>query len=232
MNFDRKSHWESVYINKTPAEVSWYQLEPVVSIELITSTGISRAGRIIDVGGGASVLVDKLLDKGFQDLTVLDVSSKALDYAKKRLGNRAGVVKWVEADITEFESSEKYDLWHDRAVFHFLTDAEDRKKYVQNMNKALNSGGHVIIAAFSIDGQLKCSGLDIERYSPEKMNNEFGNSFEFVKSVDEGHITPGGKEQKFTYCYFRKVATVVRAPAYLLSYRQVGRQVSPGYNCG
>jgi len=205
MSFDRKSHWENIYTNKTPAEVSWYQLEPVVSLGLIASTGISRTGKIIDVGGGASVLVDKLQDLGFLNLTVLDISSKALDYAKKRLGNSAGAVKWIEADITEFESLGKYDLWHDRAVFHFLTDKNDRKKYVQNMNKALNPGGHVIIAAFSLDGPLKCSGLDVERYSPEKMSIELGNSFEFVKSVDEAHMTPGGKEQKFTYCYFRKV---------------------------
>jgi len=205
MSFDRKSHWENVYTNKSPAEVSWYQLEPVVSLQLIASTGISRAGKIIDVGGGASVLVDKLLDQGFGDLTVLDISSKALDYAKKRLGNRAGAVKWIEADVTEFEPSEKYDLWHDRAVFHFLTSEEDRKKYLQNMNKALNPGGQVIIAAFSLDGPLKCSGLDVERYSPEKMNNQLGNAFELVKSADEGHMTPWGKEQKFTYCYFRKV---------------------------
>ncbi len=203
MGFDRKSHWENVYTNKTPAEVSWYQLEPVVSLELIALTGISRAGKIIDVGGGTSVLVDKLLGQGFQDLTVLDISSKALDYARKRLGNKAIAVKWIEADVTEFESPEKYDLWHDRAVFHFLTSEEDREKYLQNMNKALNPGGHVIIAAFSIDGPLKCSGLDVERYSPEKMKNELGNTFELVKSIDEGHMTPGGKEQKFTYCYFK-----------------------------
>lgn len=205
MSFDRKSHWEGIYANKTPAEVSWYQLEPAVSLELIASTGIIRAGKIIDVGGGASLLVDKLLDQGFGDLTVLDLSSKALDYAKKRLGSRAGAVKWIETDIAEFESLEKYDLWHDRAVFHFLTSEDDRKKYVQNMDKALNTGGHVIIAAFSIDGPLKCSGLDVKRYSPERLNNELGNSFEFVKSVDERHMTPAGKEQKFTYCYFRKV---------------------------
>jgi 2-polyprenyl-3-methyl-5-hydroxy-6-metoxy-1,4-benzoquinol methylase len=206
MGFDRKSHWENIYTAKTPAEVSWYQLEPTVSLVLIASTGISHAGKIIDVGGGASVLVDKLLDQGFGDLTVLDISLKALDYAKKRLGNRARAVKWIESDITEFESSEKYDLWHDRAVFHFLTDEEDRRKYVQNLKKAVNAGGHVIIAAFSIDGPLKCSGLDVERYSPEKMNNTLGNSFELIKSVDEKHLTPGGKEQKFTYCYFRKIA--------------------------
>ena len=205
MSFDRKSHWENIYTSKTPGEVSWYQLEPVVSLKLIASTGISRAGKIIDVGGGASVLVDKLLDQGFENLTVLDVSSKALDYAKKRLGKRAEAVKWIEADITEAEFSEKYDLWHDRAVFHFLTNEDDRKKYVQNMKKAMNPGGHVIIAAFSIDGPLKCSGLDVERYSPEKMNSELGESFELVKSIDELHMTPGGKEQKFTYCYFKMI---------------------------
>ncbi len=204
MSFDRKSHWEGIYANKTPAEVSWYQLEPVVSLELIALTGIGHAGKIIDVGGGASVLVDKLIGQGFQDLTVLDISSKALDYAKERLGSRAEAVKWMEADVTEFESPEKYDLWHDRAVFHFLTDEDDRKKYVRNMNQALNPGGHVIIAAFSIAGPLKCSGLNVEQYSPDKMKNEFGDSFELVKSVNEEHLTPGGKEQKFTYCCFRK----------------------------
>ncbi len=131
MSFDRKSHWENVYDKKTPQEVSWYQIEPKRSLELIASTGISHAAKIIDVGGGASVLVDKLLDQGFRDLTVLDVSSKALDYAKERLLNVAVAVKWIEADVTEFQSPQQYDLWHDRAVFHFLTDAEDRKKYMQ-----------------------------------------------------------------------------------------------------
>lgn len=205
MSLDRKTHWENVYTNKTPTDVSWFQQEPAVSLELIASTGISCASKIIDVGAGASVLVDKLLDQGFGDLTVLDVSSKALDYAQKRLGNRAGTVKWIEADITEFESTEKYDLWHDRAVFHFLTDEDSRKKYVRNMSKAVNPGGHVIIAAFSIDGPLKCSGLDVERYSPAKMKDELGPSFELIKSTDESHLTPAGKEQKFTYCYFRKI---------------------------
>lgn len=206
MSFDRKSHWEDIYANKTPAEVSWYQLEPAVSLELIALTGIGQAGKIIDVGGGASVLVDKLIGQGFHDLTVLDISSKALDYAKERLGIRAETVKWIEADVTEFESPEKYDLWHDRAVFHFLINEDDRKKYVRNMNQVLKPGGYVIIAAFSIAGPLKCSGLNVEQYSPEKMKNELGDSFELVKSVNEEHLTPGGKEQKFTYCCFRKSA--------------------------
>ncbi len=206
MGFDRKGHWESVYGKKTPAEVSWYQTEPAVSLELIASIGMGHAAKIIDVGGGASVLVDKLLARGFNDLTVLDISLKALDYAKERLGSSAGVVKWIEADITDFEPAQKYDVWHDRAVFHFLTSEDDRKKYVQNMEQALNIGGYVIIAAFSIDGPLKCSGLDVERYSPDKLNNELGNHFEFIKSVCEVHKTPFNTEQNFTYCCFRKLA--------------------------
>jgi ubiquinone/menaquinone biosynthesis C-methylase UbiE len=206
MRFNRKSHWESIYAKMIPTEVGWYQVEPAVSLELIASTGVGHADKIIDVGGGASVLVDKLLCQGFQDLTVLDVSSKALDYAKERLGSEAEAVKWIEADVTKFELPEKYDLWHDRAVFHFLTEENDRKKYLQNMEEALNPGGHVIIAAFSIDGPLKCSGLNVERYSPEKMNNELGDSFELIKATDEGHMTPWGKEQKYTYCYFKNLA--------------------------
>jgi len=206
MSFDRKSHWENVYDNKTPQEVSWYQLEPKISLELIASIGMDHMSKLIDVGGGSSVLVDKLLAQGFKDLTVLDVSLKALDYAKERLGTRAGVVEWIEADVTDFEPPQKYDVWHDRAVFHFLTSDDDRKRYVQNMSKALNPGGHVIIAAFSIDGPLKCSGLDVERYSPDKLKNELGNHFEFFKSVEEVHKTPFSSEQKFTYCCFRKLA--------------------------
>lgn len=205
MSYDRKNHWEDVYTKKTPKEVSWYQIEPSVSLELIKATGINQTSKIIDVGGGASVLVDKLLEKGFQDLTVLDISSKPLQLAKERLGKLAAQVSWIEADVTEFDPPQKYDLWHDRAVFHFLTDPNDRKKYVQNMEKALNSGGHVIIATFAIDGPLKCSGLDVERYSDEKLKNELGGSFELMKSIKEAHVTPWGSKQNFIYCCFKKV---------------------------
>jgi len=205
MNFDRKLHWEKVYTTKVPTDVSWFQGDPTVSLELIGSTGVSHTQKIIDVGGGTSVLVDKLVGEGFKDLTVLDISSAALDYAKERLGNRSTNVTWIESDITEFESTQKYDLWHDRAVFHFLTDQEDRRKYIRAMKESINSGGHVIIAAFSLEGPPKCSGLNVERYSPEKIKNKLGDSFEFVKSVDEVHVTPWSAEQKFTYCYFRKI---------------------------
>lgn len=205
MSFNRKKHWENVYGQKRPVDVSWYQVEPTVSLGLITLTGIDSTAKIIDVGGGASVLVDKLLDQGFQDLTVLDISSKAIHYAQERLGKRAENVSWIEADVTEFESSVQYDLWHDRAVFHFLTDAEDRTKYVRRLEDAVNPGGHVVIAAFAIDGPPKCSGLEVVRYNPEKMKNELGDSFELVNSISEAHITPWNKQQNFIYCYFRKI---------------------------
>jgi ubiquinone/menaquinone biosynthesis C-methylase UbiE len=201
----RKNHWEKVYHSKKPDEVSWYQLQPTASLELIASIGVSPDQRIIDVGGGASVLVDKLLGGGFRNLTVLDISSSALDYAKERLGECANKVKWIETDVTNFNSFEKYDLWHDRAVFHFLTDPGDRKKYVKVMNESLNPGGHVIIAAFALEGPPKCSGLDVERYSSEKMRNELGDFFEFIKSVNEVHVTPWNTEQKFNYFYFKKL---------------------------
>lgn len=208
MIFKPKEHWKKVYQTKQPIEVSWFQTDPAVSLELIALTGINHTQRIIDVGGGASVLVDKLLDAGFEGLTVLDISSAALDYAKERLGERSANIQWIESDVTEFEFVRKYDLWHDRAVFHFLTDPEDRKKYKKVLNESLNPGGHVIIAAFALEGPPKCSGLDVERYSPEKMKNEIGGSFDLIKSVDEIHRTPWNAEQKFIYCYFRKINDV------------------------
>jgi len=204
MSFNRKGHWEKVYTTKAPTGMSWFQVDPAVSLELIALTGVSHAQKIIDVGGGASILVDKLLEKGFEDLTVLDISSAALNSNKERLGNCSTNVIWIESDVTEFVPAQKYDLWHDRAVFHFLTDPQDRKKYRKVLNEALNPGGHVIIATFSLEGPLKCSELNVERYSPAKMKNEFGRSFEFIKSVDEVHGTPWNTEQKFTYCYFKK----------------------------
>jgi 2-polyprenyl-3-methyl-5-hydroxy-6-metoxy-1,4-benzoquinol methylase len=200
-----RSHWETVYNNKKPTEVSWYQNDPVASLELIASTNISFDQKIIDVGGGASILVDTLLKKGFKDVTVLDISLKAIQYAQERLNQSAQSIKWIEADITEFEPPERYDLWHDRAVFHFLTDLQDRKKYVCIMEKAVKPGGHVIIATFSLDGPLKCSGLDVERYDIQKMKKELGDSFELWKSVGKVHMTPWNKEQKFFYCYFRRI---------------------------
>ncbi len=204
MEFDSKHHWGKVYQDKEPGQVSWYQSYPRVSLDMIASTKISLNKKIIDVGAGASVLVDKLLEIGFKDITVLDISLKAIEYSQERLKQNASKIKWIEADITDFEPPEQYDLWHDRAVFHFLTNQQDRKKYVCTMEKAVKVGGHVIMAAFALDGPLKCSGLDVERYDSQKMEIELGSSFELVKSIDEVHKTPWDKEQKFTYCYFKK----------------------------
>ncbi|KHE93107.1 MAG: hypothetical protein SCABRO_01126 [Candidatus Scalindua brodae] len=205
MSFNCKEHWENVYGQKRPVEVSWYQVEPAVSLKLIASTEIDHAAKIIDVGSGASALVDKLLDQGFRNVTVLDISSKAIHYVQERLGRRAENVCWIEADVTEFKSSVQYDFWHDRAVFHFLTDAEGRTQYVRRLEDAIKPGGHVVIAAFAIDGPPKCSELDVERYDPEKMKNELGESFELINSVSETHITPWNKQQKFIYCHFKKI---------------------------
>lgn len=205
MNIIRKDHWENVYQTKKPDEVSWYQLNPDVSLDLIASTEITPDQKIIDVGGGTSVLVDKLLEKGFQSISVLDISSKAVQHAKERLAGQAEKVNWVEADVTKVELPHPYDLWHDRAVFHFLTDPADRKKYVEVMEKSVKPGGHVIIATFALEGPSKCSGLDVERYDPEKLSKEIGNSFHFIKSVEETHKTPWQAEQKFVYCVFKKV---------------------------
>lgn len=204
MSFNRRDHWDNVYAQKTPLQVSWYQTHPSMSCELIASTGIDHSRKIIDVGGGASVLVDKLLDDGYNDVTVLDISSKAIHYAKERLGKQAEQAAWIVSDITEFEPPCTYDLWHDRAVFHFLTDAKDRQKYVATMKKALKAGGHVIIAAFALEGPPKCSGLNVKRYSEKKMAREFGQDFEFIKSAKESHLTPGGIKQEFIYCYFKR----------------------------
>src|SRR3989338_3629181 len=207
--FDPKQHWENVYQSKKPGEVSWYQESPAVSLEFIALTRTSQKQKIIDVGGGASVLVGTLLEKGFQDITILDISAQAIQHAQERLRERAQKVDWIEADITQFEPSYQYDLWHDRAVFHFLTNPLDRKKYMEVMEKAIKPNGHVIIATFSLEGPPQCSGLNVERYNPEKLGNELGKFFHLIKSVEETHVTPWHTEQKFVYCYFKLLSKYV-----------------------
>lgn len=202
---ERRSHWEHIYSSKAPTEVSWYQVHPEKSLELIARTGAKKTAQIIDVGGGASTLVDDLLVRGFQNVTVLDVASAALERAKARLGERASRVTWVVADVTQVSLAHHYyDVWHDRAVFHFLTDAEDRRRYVKAVYESLKPGGHIIVATFAPDGPQKCSGLNIVRYSPDELHDEFGESFQLVESAAEAHPTPFGTEQRFIYCYCRK----------------------------
>lgn len=202
---DAKSHWEHIYETKAPTQVSWYQEHARYSLQFIQNTGVQIMDHIIDIGGGASTLVDDLLETGFQHISVLDVSGSALRLARQRLGERAAAVNWIEADITQASlPHQAYDLWHDRAVFHFLTQATDRQRYADTVRHAVRAGGHVIVATFAPDGPERCSGLEVVRYSPESLHDEFGKGFELKASTRETHHTPFGTEQKFIYCYCRK----------------------------
>ncbi|MDH3949155.1 MAG: class I SAM-dependent methyltransferase [Gammaproteobacteria bacterium] len=201
---NRKSHWEDIYLNKPPLEVSWYQKEPAISLQLISNTGISTDAAIIDIGGGASTLVDRLNGRGYKHLAVLDISGNALAYAKKRFASAADKIEWFEADITTFQSPHQFDLWHDRAVFHFLTEANDRKHYIKTLKQTLKPGGHLIMAAFAIGGPTKCSGLDIVQYDANKLLAELGSGFTLVEENSEIHVTPTNKEQQFAYFRFVK----------------------------
>lgn len=202
--FDRKTHWQNIYKEKAPLDVSWYQKEPALSLDLIHRSGVPHDEPIIDVGGGASVLVDYLCKEDFTNLAVLDISANALNSARKRLGDSAEKIEWFEADITEFIPPHQFSLWHDRAVFHFLTDKFDRKKYIKVLNQALRPGGHLIIAAFAIGGPEKCSGLDIVQYDAMKLLAELGEDFKLLKERNEVHITPAGKKQEFVYFHLIK----------------------------
>ena len=201
---DRKAHWESLYTMKSPEETSWFQASPELSLAFIAATGVGKDARIIDVGGGASVLAERLLDAGFTQVTVLDISCAALARAKERLGERAGHVTWLEMDITEAKLPGPIDVWHDRAVFHFLTDVGDRRKYRQVAEAALRPGGHLILATFALEGPPRCSGLEVLRHSPESLQQEFSDRFELAETRQEIHTTPSQARQAFLYCRFRK----------------------------
>ncbi len=199
-----KSHWETIYRQKRPGEVSWYQPHLNVSLSLLANAGLSAGSRIIDVGGGASTLVDDLLARGVSDVTVLDISGHALAVSKARLGERADRVTWMEADIRRVPlPAASYDLWHDRAVFHFLTKAEDRRRYLATMREALKPGGHAILATFALQGPPRCSGLDVVRYSPATLYAEVGGDFRLIEALDEDHRTPANAVQQFLYCRFQ-----------------------------
>jgi len=204
---ERKGHWENVYSTKATTEVSWYQERATTSLRLILATGVSRSASIIDVGGGASTLADDLLAHGFERLTVLDLSGAALAAAKSRLGSRATRVRWIEADVLLADLPEHgYDVWHDRACFHFLTSEADRRAYVSKVLHAVKPGGLVIVATFAEDGPIKCSGLPVMRYSATELHAQFGEPFELVGHEKEAHLTPAGNEQKFVYCLCRRAA--------------------------
>ena len=199
-----KQHWEKIYETKQPNEVSWTQDIPETSLDFIHSFKLPKSAKIIDIGGGDSKLVDHLLLEGFTNITVLDISTASLERAKKRLGDKAATVQWIEADIREFVPKEKYDLWHDRAAFHFLTEKEDVMEYLKLVRKAVN--GYMIVGTFSPEGPTKCSGLSIRQYSDEELTTMFMDGFEKIKCVNVDHITPFHTAQNFTFCSFRHKA--------------------------
>ena len=200
-----KSHWEEIYTTKDSTQVSWFQQHPELSLQFIKQTKVKQEGQIIDVGGGASTLVDDLLANGYTNISVLDISGAALQVAKERLGPLAAKVTWQEASVLEVNLVQDfYDVWHDRAVFHFLAHEDERARYVDLVRRSVKRGGHVIVATFAKEGPMHCSGLDVVRYDAQGLHDEFGNSFELVDSTSELHHTPFGTEQKFTYCFCRK----------------------------
>ncbi len=204
-NTNKKAHWENVYETKGRDEVSWFREHLDTSLKLITNTNVGKDAAIIDVGGGNSTLVDDLLAHGYIDVSVLDISLKAISDSKERLGTKSNEVNWYVADVTEVDlPKDHFDVWHDRAVFHFLTEEADRRKYVELVTRSVKVGGHVIVASFGPEGPQKCSGLDVMRYSPESMHGEFGASFDPVDSVSEEPTTPFGTTQQFVYCYCRR----------------------------
>ena len=202
---NNKSHWENVFATKQPNEVSWTQKYPKTAMDYLENLNLSKTANIIDVGGGDSNLADALLEKGYQNIWVLDISEFALERTKKRLGDKAHLIHWVVSDITEFKPEVKFDFWHDRAVFHFLTDDESINKYVANIGSAINQNGNFLLGTFSENGLLKCSGLEIKQYSETTMKDTFNEYFEAVKCFTENHATPFDTIQNFQFCGFKKI---------------------------
>lgn len=199
---DVKTHWEKVYQTKDPDAVSWYRPHLETSLALIERTGVGHSSAIIDVGGGESTLADDLLARGYQNITVLDISETAINVCKNRMGAAAGRIHWLVADVTRTElPTSTYDVWHDRAVFHFLTEPEQRAAYVRNVARSVKHDGHVIVSTFGPEGPMKCSGLDIVRYDADSLHDQFGARFRLVESSKELHRTPFGTTQQFLYCY-------------------------------
>lgn len=202
MEKNTQNHWDTVYQTKNPDQVSWTQKVPATSLDFIHSFGLTKAAKIIDIGGGDSRLVDYLLEEGFENITVLDISKNALEKAKERLGEKAKKVKWVVSDITEFHPETTYDVWHDRATFHFLTTHEQVSKYITIAEKAIT--GYLTIGTFSNNGPEKCSGLPIKQYNEESLSAELKKRFDKIRCITEDHITPFDTKQNFLFCSFKK----------------------------
>lgn len=200
-----REHWETVYRDRVPELVTWYQAEPTLSLSLIAGSRIGFDGAVVDVGGGSSRLVDHLVDRGYKNVTVLDLSSTALRHARRRLGGRADAATFVEGDVLEHRFDTTIDIWHDRAAFHFLIEPEHQARYGDRLNTAVAPGGHVIIATFGLNGPERCSGLPVQRYGPETLSQALGTSFEPVGFRSETHITPTGAAQPFLYGHFQRV---------------------------
>ena len=201
---DRQAHWENVYTIKGENEVSWFEESPTISLDLIHSTGVDTGASIIDIGGGASRLVDALVNKGFAAVTVLDLSQRALATARARLGALGSNVRWVVADVTTWEPSEIYDVWHDRATLHFLTEPKDRAAYAERVSRAVGPGGHVIIGTFAPDGPERCSGLQVVHHDAASLGEMLGSSFELLESRRHDHKTPMGATQRFQFSRFQR----------------------------
>ena len=202
MNNDAKQHWETVYKTKSSEQVSWTQSIPKTSLNFIHSFGLKKNTKIIDIGGGDSKLVDFLLDESFENITVLDISAKALDKAKQRLGNRANKVNWIVCDVMDYKPNTTYDVWHDRAAFHFLTTQQQITTYIHIASKAVT--GYLIIGTFSVDGPKKCSGLEVKQYNEEILTAELQNNFDKIHCIKEDHITPFNTTQNFLFCSFKR----------------------------
>lgn len=202
--FDRKAHWETVYSTKQLDEVSWYQPVPETSLQFLAAAGLSKDARIIDVGGGDSFFADHLLEAGYTDITVVDISVTALERAKSRLGEKAALIKWIVADVTELELEGTYDFWHDRAVFHFLTHVRDSANYSRIISDSIRKDGQLVIGTFSENGPLKCSGIAIKQYSEDSLTEQFQTHFEKINCIETVHQTPFNTTQHFVFCSFKK----------------------------
>ncbi|MCL1600783.1 MAG: class I SAM-dependent methyltransferase [Actinomycetia bacterium] len=202
----RQEHWDAVYRGRVPELVTWHQAHPELSLSFIAAAGLGSDAAIVDVGGGSSELVDHLLGQGYTNLTVLDLSSLATGYARRRLGDRAEGVTWLEEDVLEYRFDSTFALWHDRAVFHFLTDPADQQQYVARLTDAVAIGGHVVIATFGLDGPETCSGLPVQRYGREALSEALGGAFGPVDFQNETHVTPTGATQEFSYGHFQRLS--------------------------
>ncbi|MTI87003.1 MAG: methyltransferase domain-containing protein [Balneolaceae bacterium] len=206
-NFDRKKHWENIYTNKRIDEVSWFQPTPTTSLDFVKQFDLPKKAKIIDIGGGDSFFVDHLIDMGYQDITVLDISEKAIKKARQRLGENARKVKWIVADAANFNPEDKYDFWHDRAAFHFLTNEKEIESYLKTIRSNIKPEGYLVIGTFSEQGPKKCSGIEINQYSEQTMAKLLQDFFEKIKCISVDHKTPFDTIQNFIFCSFRRLET-------------------------